>query len=363
MGRARGGRAVQEGEKPVKRFIVASGLTLAAALPAHALEPDVNLSGTFGLGLSWYEDNNVNSGTVTNLDLSNNASNFRITAAAQEVGLRAFMAYERGASNDRNEQQGTGIEDVREFFGGVSGRYGTLLYGRKATDYRLAGERLDPFYNTSLAGFNGQFASEGASYGLSGFTNGYTSNTIAYRSPALYGFSGNVGTYVNDNNSQGSGDKADFAGGIAYANSGWRGLDVGVQVLDINGNVVQPPPFGNVNAYRLHGTLGEKLWALGFSYELVDVAAEAKARQYALVSGSYQVMQELRIALTYGHVSNTPDTVNGYDGNGGAIGLFYDVTKNLSTYAGARHVVLTNGNQNATTTAAAGVKFIFDVDL
>jgi predicted porin len=249
----------------VKRPIAAIGLTLGFALPAHALEPDVNLSGTFGLGLSWYQDDN-NTGRRTDVDLENNASNFRITAAAQEVGIRAFMAYERGASNDRNEQQGTGIEDVREFFGGVSGAYGTLLYGRKATDYRLAGERLDPFYNTSLAGFNGQFASEGASFGLSSFTNGYASDTVAYRTPAIYGFSGNVGVFVNDNDSQGSGDKADYAAGVAYANSGWLGLDVGLQALDINGSVVQPPPYANVNAYRLHATLGEKLWAVGLSF-------------------------------------------------------------------------------------------------
>ena len=337
----------------MKRIILATGLVFAAASPAHALSPDVRLSGTFGLGLSWFHDDSTLS-QVDDWDVENNASNFRIEAAANELGLRAFMVYERGASNDQQ-----GVEDVRQFFGGVSGHYGTALFGRKATDYRMAGERLDPFYNTSIAGFNGQFASEGASYGLSNLTNGFTSNTLAYRSPAFAGFSGNGAVFVNDNNNQGSGDKADYALGAGYANSNWLGLDANLQVLDLNGNVVAGAPAGQSNAARLSATLGEKLWAAGVSLEYVDVAVEADPRQYAYVSGSYQVMQDLRLAASYGHVSNSPS----FDGDGESLGVFYDVMHNLSVYAAARHVTLKNGNKDDQTTVATGVKFVFDVDL
>lgn len=337
----------------MKRILLATGLMLAAAPSAYAVNPDVRLSGTFGLGLSWFHDDSTLS-KVDDWDVENNASNFRIEAAANEVGLRAFMAYERGASNDQ-----LGVEDVREFFGGVSGHYGTMLYGRKATDYRMAGERLDPFYNTSVAGFNGQFASEGASYGLSNLTNGFTSNTIAYRSPVIAGFSGNAAVYVNDNNNQGSGDKADFAGGVSYANSDWLGLDAGVQYLDLNGNVVTGAPAGPSTAVRLNASIGEKLWAVGVSFEYVDVTAEADPRQYAFASGTYQVLQNLRLGATYGHVSNSPS----FDGNGATVGAFYDVMHNLSTYAAVRHVKLDNGNEDSVTTVATGVKFVFDVNL
>lgn len=322
-------------------------------MPAQALDPDVNLSGTFATSLSWYQDDN-NLNKVTDVDLENNGSNFRITAAAQEGGIRAFMAYERGASNDQ-----LGVEDVREFFGGVSGVLGTGLLGRKASDYRQAGERLDPFYNTSVSGFNGQFASEGASYGLSSLTNGYTSNTVAYHSPIWDGFDFNVGAYINDNNNQGAGDKADFALGAGYANSDWLGLDAGVQVLDINGNVVTGSPAGSSEAYRVHGSIGQNLWAVGASFEMVDVKLEPKARQYGFVSASYQILEPIRLAATYGHVANSPS----YDGNGATLGAFYDITKNLSTYTAVRYVKLDNGNQDQTVTVAGGVKFVFDVDL
>lgn len=344
----------------MKRAVLATGLSLVCALPAHALDPDVNLSGTFGLSLSWLK-NNTAGNEFTDVDVENNASNFRITASAQEVGVRAFMAYERGASNDQ-----LGVEDVREFFGGVSGKYGTALYGRKATDYRLAGERLDPFFNTSVAfGYgaasSGYFASEGASYGLSNLTNGFAANTVSLRSPNWAGFTINAAGYVNDNRSnQGTGDEADYAAGVGYANSEWLNLDVGVQTLDVNGFVVpNTAALGELNAYRAHASIGDKLWAVGASFEFIDVQAEDDPRKYAFVAGSYQVLEDLRLALTVGNVADSPS----FDGTGTTFGAFYDLTKNLGSYAAVRYVELTNGTENKTTTASVGMKFVFDVDL
>lgn len=345
----------------MKRVGLAKGLILgtmlAAAQSAQALEPDVNLSGTFGLSLSYFDKSNDSGiAEVSDVDLENNASNFRLTAAAQDVGIRAFIAYERGA-----ETEEFGIEQVREFFGGVSGKYGTLLYGRKATDYRLAGERLDPFYNTSMAGFNGSFASEGGGYGLSNLTNGFTSNTIAYRSPVFFGFSGNVAAYINDDPDTGNGEETDYAAGLGYANSDWLGLDVGVQYLSINGGVVALSP-GDSDNLRVHGSIGQKLWAVGLSFEIVDVGAEQDPRKYAFVSGSYQLLEDLRLALSYGNVKDTPDGI-GFDGNGATVGAFYDLTKNLTTYAALRYVALDNTTEDTNFTVASGVKFVFDVDL
>lgn len=344
----------------MKRAVLATGLSLVCALPAHALDPDVNLSGTFGLSLSWLKNNSTGN-EFTDFDVENNGSNFRITAATQELGIRTFVAYERGASNDQ-----LNVEDVREFFGGVSGKYGTALYGRKATDYRLAGERLDPFYNTSVAfGYgaasNGYFASEGASYGLSNLTNGYASNMISLRSPSWAGVTINAAGYINDNRSNvGVGDEPDIAAGVGYANSDWLNLDVGLQALDVNGFVVpNTATLGELNAYRAHASIGDKLWAVGASIELIDVAAEPDPRKYAFVAGSYQLLEDLRLALAVGNVADSPS----FDGTGTTFGAFYDVTKNLGSYAAVRYVQLTNGTENKTTTASVGVKFVFDVDL
>ena len=337
----------------MKRVVLAIGL-MGAALPALALEPDVNLGGTFALSLSWYEDHTDTLDT-TDLDLENNGSNFRVQAGAEEEGIRAFMVYERGASNDQ-----LGVEDVREFYAGVNGRLGTLVAGRKATDYRIAGERLDPFYNTSVASFNGLFSAEGASFGLSNLTNGYTSNTVAYRSPAFAGVSVNGGLYVNNNNNQqGVGDELDVGVGADYVNADLLGLEAGVQWLDINGNVVTGSPAGESTALRGHASVGGKGWTVGVSYEFVDVDFEPDPRQYGFLAGSYQLTEKMRLAATAGSVADSPTS----DGIGGSLGMFYDLTKHLQSYVALRYVELDNAVNENNATLASGIKFSFDHDL
>lgn len=331
----------------MKRVAVACGLMLSA--PAWALDPEVNLAGTFALSGSYY-DSDIAGG---DWDVENNASNFRVSAAAQEVGVRAFMAYERGANNDG------AAEGVREFFAGIGTDYGTLIYGRKASDYRLAGERLDPFYNTSVAGYNGQFASEGASYGLSNLTNGFTSNTVVYRSPVLAGVSFNLGGYISDNAEPN--DKHDATGGISYTNTDW-GIDVGAQYLFISGTGVVAGAPGKSNAIRVHGSYGQKLWAIGLSYESVDVDAELDPRQYAFLAASYQVLEYLRLAAAVGNVADTDTAPVNFDGTGGSFGAFFDLTRNLSLYGAVRYVDLVDV-EDQVLTAAVGTKFVFDVDL
>jgi predicted porin len=341
----------------VKRVVLAFGL-LGAAQPALALKPDVNLSGTFAASLSWYEEH---TGTLdtTDVDLENNGSNFRIGAAAEEQGIRAFAVYERGASNDQ-----LGVEDVREFFGGVTGRIGTLVTGRKATEYRLSGQRLDPFYNTSAASFNGTFAAEGASFGLSNLTNGYTPNTVAYGSPSFGGVTVNAATFINNNsNNQGVGDEADFGLGIGYANSDWLGLEAGLQFLDLNGNVVSGAAAGASQALRLHASVGRKAWTVGVSVEAVDVELEEDPRTYAFLSGSVQLYETLRLAATAGAVRDTRDPVATAEGMGGSVGLFWNLTQHLETYAALRYVTLDNAAEQDSGTLATGMKFTFDVDL
>lgn len=345
----------------MERTLVKRSLTLIALLslsaPAMALDPEVNLSGTFGLSLSYFNSNNDAPGSTTDVDVENNASNFRISAAAQEGGINAFIAYERGASNDQ-----LGVEDVREFFGGISGSLGTLLYGRKATDYRIAGQRLDPFFNTSMAGFNGGFASEGASYGLSNLTNGFTPNTVSFRTPVAGGFSGNVAGYFNENdNVTSTGDRTDLGVGVSYANSELMGLEVGLQYLGLNDSSVRPVTNspGESQAYRLHASLGEKLWAVGLSYEIVDVDAEVNPRGYAFLSGTYQIAEKWRLAATVGNVVDSPTA----DGTGVTFGAFNDLTRNFTYYVAGRYVALDDAANTNNATIAAGVKFAFETDL
>ena len=62
------------------------------------------------------------------------------------------------------------------------------------------------------------------------------------------------------------------------------------------------PPPAQSTAIRTHASVGQKLWTLGVSYELVDVDAEEDPRQYAFLSATYQVYETLRLAATAGAV-------------------------------------------------------------
>ncbi|MBI2384189.1 MAG: porin [Gammaproteobacteria bacterium] len=330
----------------MKPVAIAGVLLAAASAPAAALETDVVLSGMFGASLSQFDSD----ATGSDVDVENNASRFGIFASTEEGPIKAFLHYDRAASND-----GAGREDVREFFAGVTGAWGTATVGRRSTDYRLAGLRVDPFYDTSLAGSFGAFASEGASYGLSELTNNFfADNSLAYESPAFMGFTGNVAAYIN-NNSEVAGDEHDFGLGVGYANADW-GLTGGVQYLDVGGPVVNGIPAGTTgSAVRLHGTFAWQAFSFGASVEQVDIDGEADARQYGFVSATYQLNEKIRLAAAVGSVNNTV-----YEGTGVTVGAFYEVFKNLNVYAGGRGVSL---DTDDTTTFATGVSYAFDVDL
>lgn len=66
-----------------------------------------------------------------------------------------------------------------------------MTVGRHSTAYKMAGLRLDPFYDTSTLSAGGGAPSTGlfagASFGLSNLTNGFANRTVAYTSPSIGG--------------------------------------------------------------------------------------------------------------------------------------------------------------------------------
>jgi len=316
---------------------------------AYAVETDVVLSGAFAASGSYFDSDTAGS----DIALKNNASQLGIFASAQERGYRGFVNYERGF--DRFNSGSTNTDDrdfVREFFGGVShASYGTLTLGRQSTAYKLSGRRLDPFYDTSLSGFNGQFSNEGASFGLSNLTNGFTSNTIAYSSPVItQGLSANAAFILKDGS-----DSNDYALGGSYENVE-HDLTAGVQFLHADGPVIFGFPAPGGNAARLHAGYGGLTdWSFGGSFEYVDIDGVENARKYFFASATYLFRPDLKFAAAFGDTVDTP-----FDGQGLSAGAFYTVFKDLTVYGGARYVTLDAVN---TFSIATGISYTFDVDL
>lgn len=350
-----------------KTVVAAAGVMLAGVVtPALALETSASIYGDFRLSLGYFDTDGAGSGT----DVDNNNSHGGLRVMVREGDLAAFIQYERLLDNDDGSPDG---ESARQFFGGVTGRYGTLSYGRQATQYKLSGQKLDPFYNTSVSGIAGSTDTiNGAGYGLSALTNdsvgsGFINNQIAYVSPDLNGFRVNTAVFVDDGN--GSGEKHDYAAGVEYA---VEGLTIGLQALDVNSgvnagsvqnfsNIGLAPASGRVEALRYYAAYAADGWGLGASYETLDLHAGLEDRAYAFLSGWYGLTDRLRLAAALGHTEDTP-----FAGMSYTLGASYTVLENFNVYLAGRHVDRKSGNtqlNSDTQTYALGVSYTFDIAL
>ncbi len=360
----------------MKKIQLAAALLAAPALSVSAAETDLHLSGTVAFSASHFS---ADSGDIS--AVKNNASRIGLFGAVEEGGLRAFIAYERGFDGfNAGEAPDDSQDAVRAFFGGVSGRFGTLIAGRTKSDWRLSSEAVDPFYNTSVIGFTGGFARGGANYGLSNLSNGFSDNAVIFRSNDYAGLRFNAGVYVNDNNESTGNDEHDYGVGAA-----WHGgdllaegdaLEVGVQFLDINNTAVSGVPFdpaasvggspGVSTNTRLHASYAHgDTWSLGLSVENVDVEAENDARLYSYASATVGLSPKTRLAVGVGYLDfadGSPDI----DGLGYTFGVFHTLVENLRTYAAVRVVdydqVRANGDSD-TTVFAVGASYSFELDL
>jgi predicted porin len=292
-----------------------------------------------------------------------NGSYAGITLSAAQNAYRAFFTYQHGFERFNESVPNVVADDrEREFFGGISGPFGTLGYGRQSSFYKQAGRDLDPFYDTSVVGFNGGFAAEGASYGLSNLTNAFNDETVAYASPSFDGLSIRASYFMD---AAGDADE-DYGLGLRFAPED-APFTAGVEYLDSDGGdavfgVGKRIPF---DAIRVYGSYRWESLALGASFEQVDVQNEADERKYMLVSATYKLMNKVALAGTFGLlkdvVPNAAANPDGIDGEGLTVGAFYEVMPRFTTYVAARGVRLDSDADSET--YAIGLSYYLEFDL
>ena len=337
----------------------AAPFLFALASPALAVDYRASFDSVLAFSVSEYssdvmgdDSNGHSNGSYAGLSLS-----------AAQSGYRAFLIYEYGFERFNESVPNTVPGDhEREFFGGVSTPYGTLGYGRQESFYREAGREVDPFHDSSVAGFNGIFAAEGASYGLSNLTNGFNDETLAYASPSFAGVTVRASYFMDA-----AGDEdEDYGLGVRFAPED-SGLIAGIEYLDSRGGdaifgVGKGVPYDAVRAY---GSYRWDVFSIGASFEQVDVENEADPRKYGLLSASYTIMSRLTLATTFGLlkdvVPNAAANPDGIDGEGLTFGAFYEVTPRFTTYAALRGVRLDSDAD--TETYALGLSYRFSYTL
>ena len=343
------------------RSIAVSLLAIAAGT-AQAAGPEINFDATLA-GSVRLLDSDFEFGD-DNIKPVNNASSVSVGFAAPYLGVNVFGLVQAG---EKNKQMG--IDALRQAYVGLSSGIGSFVVGKKASDYRLSGEALDPFYDTSVSGFNGFESREGAGYGLSNLTNGFSHNTVAYASPEILGgLRLNAAVYVSSEDAPN--DELDYGAGAEYATAGFgdgHTLKAGVQYLKIenrasfvvgsparNGLLTVAGSPGVSDSYRVYGSYTAGALNLGASYENVDVAAEPEARAYYFLSGTYDLCDKTQLAASYGWLDFAAGSP-ALSGDGYSVGVFHKLAPNLRGYAGLRQVALDAAGD--TTTAAVGLSY------
>jgi hypothetical protein len=293
-----------------RKTLIGAAVAAAVAAPAASFA-ETTLYGNFR-GSIISED--VTSGGVSTDSTKgvNNASRLGVKGAIGENGLKGIYHLQMGASND-GDAAGRGLTE-RFYFAGLKGSFGSIVYGRTSTAYKMAGVKLDPFYDTSVGPANG-----GANYGLSPQTNGFTNNSLAYTSPKLGGaFTINAAVYLDDAEDQ------DYNIGGQYSNGG---ITAGLQYTQTNdvGSVIALAPTDST-AIRIYGGYKTKAFSIAASYETVDIDGTSDEQTYLYVPVTFNVSPKTKLAASFGQVDDAANGA-GRDGNGDgyALGVFHNI--------------------------------------
>lgn len=220
-----------------------------------------------------------------------------------EIGEGVSALYHVEAGLDADSNGNDPMFTKRFAFAGLTGGFGTALIGTASSPYKMAGLAIDPFYDTSAG-----MADSGANYGLSGFTNGFFDNVVAYITPSFSGLSANAVVVMDDT----TGNDHHFNWGVTYTNSG---VTLGAQLLDVN------TPGSELEATRVVAGYKADMWSVGASMEQVSAATDTN---YIYVAGTYNLTPETTLKASYGDVEN--------EGNGYAVGVSHKLFKLTEVY-------------------------------
>ncbi|MFW6084273.1 MAG: porin [Gemmatimonadota bacterium] len=262
-----------------------------------------------------YSYNRADAGDSSRWAGANNASRLGVEAELVGESLTVFADFQAGVNVDGDEDGGAFTQ--RYFLAGVRGAVGTFTLGRHSTNYKMAGLRIDPFYDTSVLGVGGAVPSTGlfagASFGLSNLTNGWADRTLAYASPTKWGLRANAAIYLD------TASDHDYAVGLGYQDGGF---EAGLQYHDVGGGRTWTQTVGIEDALRGHASYGGESWTVGGSYERIR-ADGGDTQGFVYVAATMDPTPELTLAAAAGHVDEGAAQPAAATGTGFHAGLFY----------------------------------------
>jgi len=271
------------------RLTLVIALTLTSFPAVAAQDVATELYGDFR-----YSYNRADAGDSARWAGANNASRLGLRAEVSGRELTIFADLQAGMNVGAEEDGGAFTQ--RYYLAGIRGDFGTATFGRHSTAYKMAGLRLDPFYDTSTLSAAGGVPSTGlfagASFGLSNLTNGWADRTLAYTSPSLRGVTGNAAVYLDTD--------SDHAYGLGLRYRG-RGFQGGLQYYDAGEGRTWPQAAGTDDALRGHLSYRGGSWSVGVSYEHLEVES-GEAQEFFFAAATIDATPELTLAAAVGDV-------------------------------------------------------------
>jgi len=309
----------------MKKSLIALAVAGTFAAPAaFAATANVDIYGVIKMSYDYVDTDSSRAGEDDNLSrISSNSS--RIGFKGSEDlggGLKAIWQWESQIAADANA---AGITN-RNTFIGLNGGFGTVLAGTHDTPYKLSTGRLDVFVDT-MGDYNTIIGSGGGANVL----DLRTSNTIAYISPNMSGFSV-AAAYVFANEAGNDGAK----NSKAYSLSGSYSNGPLFATLAYEDHKNMSPGTGITAADRdgfkagVGYSFGDT--KLGLVYETIDSDNKAEERSAWLVNVAH-AMGPITLKASYGRAGNS-DAPGGSDGaTNYVLGADYAMSKRTKVYA------------------------------
>jgi len=302
----------------MKKIVLCAAVAAICAAPISAMA-EAKFYGQLRVSLDSV-DSDSTAAAQDGLTVTDNTSVLGFKAASEGDGIKAFVHLQSGAKAD----DGAGVAlSQRFYFGGLKGDFGTVAYGRMTNAYKMPGFKLDPFYNHSSVNAGGSIAGGGATYGLSGATNGFTNDALQYTSPSMGGVKVNAGLYIDD-------AEADEHGTIIGAAYAADGINVGIQMASNGDTATIPGVMVDGDAMRLHGGYKADGWSAGLSFEQVDETSSI-TNTYTYLTGKFDVSDGTQAAVSLGSVSGDTGT-SAPEGSGLTAGVFTAVAPKTQVF-------------------------------
>jgi hypothetical protein len=300
-----------------RRYLLATVTAFALALPVAAV------AGTTLYGSLKYSFNHVDEDRTGGTDGLTGYDNVSLFGLKGEYGenIKAFFHLQTSANADA-DAAGKAFGQ-RFFMGGLKGNFGQVAYGRMTNAYKFPGFALDPFYNFSGVNAAGSISAGGATYGLSGATNGFTDNALQYVTPKFGPVTVTGGFFVDDANTDDHGYLLGGAVDIDALNAGIVWAKNGTDVATLPGIPADEA------AIRGYATYKMDTMKFGVSLERVNQPDPADDINYLYLTGTLTVPEmKTDFSASVGWVSDGQA-----EGIGLNIGAFYSITDQTQIFA------------------------------